>query len=243
MKWLKFLNIVALGLFAVNLVLVFAYAPMEQVMGQVQRIFYFHVGAAWTGMAACFVTAVAGGAYLWKRDPRADAIAVASAEIGVVLAFITTATGSIWARPAWYTWWTWDVRLTTYTIVILIYVAYLFLRGAIDDPERRARFASVYGIVGFLSIPITFLSIRLWQSIHPAVVGTGSETAQGGFDMEGRMVTVLLVTQVTMAMVYLTLLADRYRIERLSQQVEQAKARALAADSDLGLSPAATHGD
>ena len=158
---LKALNWITGALFAVALYLVFFYAPREAVMGEVQRVFYFHVAAGWVGALAFLVTAVAGVIILVKGDRRWDRVALASVEIGVIFTFINIVSGAIWARPIWNTWWTWDPRLTTATIMELIYLAYLMLRQGIEDPDRRARFGAVYGIVGFISVPLTFLSIRI----------------------------------------------------------------------------------
>src|SRR5262245_48415723 len=129
-----------------GLYLALGYAPTEKTMGNVQRIFYWHVPVNWAGFLAFFVTLAASAVYLWKRDERADMVAVASAELGLWLLAMGIITGSIWARPAWNTWWTWDPRLVTATICWLAYVGYFMLRGALDDPERARRLSAVYGI-------------------------------------------------------------------------------------------------
>lgn len=232
-RTLNALNIITAVLMTASLVLVWLFAPIEASMGAVQKIFYFHLGAAWVGMVGFFVTFVAGIIYLVRPNAMWDRLGAASAEVGLLLSIIATATGSIWARPAWNTWWTWDVRLTTYTITILIYIAFLFLRGAIEDPGRRARFSAVYGIVGFISVPLTFLSIRLWQSIHPAVIGTPTPTSQGGFDMAPIMAVLVVMIQVLSALMYVTLVANRYQLLKLQDKVEAQKARAMQAEADL----------
>ncbi len=232
-RTLTALNIVTAVLMAASLVLVWFFAPIEASMGAVQKIFYFHLGAAWVGMVGFFVTFVAGIIYLVRPNAKWDRLGAASAEVGLLLSIIATATGSIWARPAWNTWWTWDVRLTTYTITILIYIAFLFLRGAIEDPARRARFSAVYGVVGFISVPLTFLSIRLWQSIHPAVIGTPTPTSQGGFDMAPIMAVLVVMIQVLSALMYITLVANRYQLLKLQDKVEAQKARAMQSEADL----------
>jgi heme exporter protein C len=131
---LKILTGITIALFIISLYMVFIYAPREAVMGDVQRVFYFHVAAGWVGAVAFLVTAVSGGVYLAKRDRKWDRAAVASVEIGVVFTFINIVSGAIWARPIWNTWWTWDPRLVTATIMLLLYLAYLMLRQGIDDP-------------------------------------------------------------------------------------------------------------
>jgi len=227
---LQVLNGVTLVLMVIATALVFFYAPRELVMGEVQRIFYFHVSSAWVGGLAFFVTLVAGVVYLRTSQPRWDAVAAASVEVGLVFTVMTIVSGSIWARPAWNTWWTWDPRLTTYTVMALIYVAYVMLRQGVEDPGRRARFASVYGIVGFISVPITFFSIRWWRTIHPVIIGTGSSTAIGGFDITPRMLLVLLFSIFTFTVLYFCFLANRVQLQREMDHVEQLKAQWAAED-------------
>ena len=129
-------------------VMVFFYAPLEAVMGEVQSVFYFHVATGWVGMLGFLVAGVAGVVYLLSSERKWDVVGLAAVEIGLVFMFIAIITGSIWARPIWNTWWTWDPRLTTATIMELVYAAYLMLRQGIEDPDRRARFGAVYAIVG-----------------------------------------------------------------------------------------------
>lgn len=205
----------AVGLLA--LYLAFVYAPTEATMGHVQRIFYFHVGAAWTAFLAFFVVFLGGVMYLRTRDRRWDALALSSAEIGVIFTTIALAMGSIWAKPVWGAWWTWDPRLTTTTVLWLIYVSYLILRGTIDEPERRARFAAVVGIVGFVDVPMVFLSIRLWRTIHPVLVKSS------GFDMAPEMVYALLTAVLACTLLYAYLLLVRTSLERRRLDVETIK--------------------
>ncbi len=144
-------------------------------MNYVQKIFYFHISNAWVGMLGFIVAAVAGIVYLVTKDLKWDIVELAAVEISLVFFFIAIVSGSIWAKPSWGTYWTWDARLTTAAILEMIYLAYLLLRQGIEDPERRARFSAVYTLIGAVSVPITFLSIRIWQTIHPAVIGGSSE--------------------------------------------------------------------
>ena len=220
---LKILTGITIALFLVALYMVFIYAPREAVMGDVQRVFYFHVAAGWVGAVAFLVTAITGGVYLAKRDRKWDRVAVASVEIGVVFIFINIVSGAIWARPIWNTWWTWDPRLVTATIMLLLYLAYLMLRQGIDDPDRRARFGAIYGIVAFVSVPITFLSIRIFRTIHPVVIGSGDPTAEGAFDMSPPMLQAFMFSLLTFTFIYMTLLWYRVRLGRLSEQVEERK--------------------
>ena len=224
---LKALNALTAALFAAALYMVFFYAPREAVMGEVQRVFYFHVAAGWVGALAFLVTAVAGVLVLLRGPRRWDLVAVASVEIGVVFSLINIVSGSIWARPVWNTWWTWDPRLVTATVMVLIYSAYLMLRQGIEDPDRRARFGAVYGIVGFVSVPLTFLSIRIFRTIHPVVIGSNDPSAEGTFDMSPRMLHAFLFSLLTFTVLYLNLLWHRVRLGRLGSRVEQLKLKAL----------------
>jgi heme exporter protein C len=152
-----------------------------------------------------------------------DIVELSAVEISLVFFSITIVSGSIWARPSWGTWWTWDARLTTAAILEMIYVAYLLLRQGIEDPDRRARFSAVYTLVGGLSVPVTFLSIRFWQTIHPAVIGAGISGSEGSFGMTSPMVFTMLYCLFTFTIIFITLLWYRIRLGQLSEQVEQLK--------------------
>ncbi len=193
----------------------FVYAPEEATMGQVQRIFYFHVPAAWVAFLAYFGVFVAGIGYLKTRRMGWDIVARSSAEIGVLFTTLALITGSLWAKPVWGTWWTWDPRLTTTLVLWLIYVSYLLLRSALPEPERRAAFASVVGIVGFVDVPIVFGSIRWWRTIHPVVMDTG------GFDLARPMLVALLVALSAFTILYLALLSVRISLERSKEDLER----------------------
>ena len=225
---LMIFNVITGALVAAALGLVFLYAPRERQMGEVQRIFYFHVPVAWVSFLAFFVTLCTSIAFLVKGEIKWDKVSAASVEVGLVFTIMAIISGSIWARPAWNTWWTWDPRLTTYTILALIYVAYLMLRQGVEDPGRRARFASVYGIVGFISVPLTFFSIRWWRTIHPVVIGAGTATSIGGFDMTPPMVVTLLFSLFAITVLYFCFLANRLQLQREMDHVEQLKAQAMA---------------
>ncbi len=205
------------------LALVFMWALPEVTMKEVQRIFYFHVAVDWVGFLAFFVTLVASVAYLRTHDRRWDILAASSVEIGALFLTMGAVTGSLWARPVWNTWWTWDARLTTVAITWLIYLAYLMLRGAIDDPQRRARFSAVYGIVSFVTVPLTFASIFFMRTIHPALL-TASAEAQGKMQFEtglasARMGMTLTFCVVAFTVIYITLLRMRIKLERTADRV------------------------
>lgn len=199
----------------VALYMALVFAPTEATMGHVQRIFYWHVATAWVGFFAFFVTLVASIAYLRTGRRRWDIVALSSVEIGLAFAIIMTVTGSLWAKPVWNTWWTWEPRLTTVAIMLLIYATYLLLRRVIEDPGRRARFAAVYGIAGFVSVPITFMAIRWWRTIHPVIFKSE------GFDLTPTMLTALIVSVVAYSLLYISLLLLRTQLEFLSDEVAE----------------------
>ncbi len=225
---LQVLDGVSLLLLAVATGMVFGYAPLEKVMGQVQKVFYFHVAANWIGMLGFLVAAGAGIAYLVSGQRRWDVVEVAAVEIGMVFSLIGIVTGSIWAKPVWNTWWTWDPRLVTVTIMELLYAAYLMLRQGIEDPERRARFGAVYALVAVLSVPLTFLSIRFFRTIHPVVVGNADPGAQGTFDMTPKMLHTFLFSLFTFTVLFVDLLWHRIRLGALAEKVEQLKLQRYA---------------
>jgi len=189
--------------------MVFLYAPREATMGDVQRIFYFHVASAWIGFFAFFVTCLAGIGYLVQGDRRWDALAFSSVEIGLTFITMTLLTGALWARPVWGTYWTWEPRLTISAVQWLIYVAYRMLRAAIEVPERRARFAAVYGIVAFVTVPLSWFAIRWWRTIHPDILMGGE-----GMAIAPQMVHALVVSVAAFTLLYVTLLWLRMRLER-----------------------------
>ncbi len=224
---LQILTIVTAILGLIALGLVFFYAPREAVMGEVQRIFYFHVPSAWVGGLAFFVTLVAGIAFLRTGDTQWDRVGFSSVEIGLTFSIMTLFSGMLWARPIWNSWWTWDPRLTTFTILLLLYFAYLMLRQGIEDPGRRARFAAVYGIVAFVSVPITYFAIQLARSIHPVLFGAANPNAKGDSSLTPPMLRTFFFCLFTFTVLYVTLLWHRLRLANYAEHVEQLKARLI----------------
>jgi heme exporter protein C len=219
--WLRALDILTVVLLTAATWMVFFYAPLEAVMGQVQRVFYFHVAAGWLGLLAFLLAAGAGVIYLVRPLKKWDILAVAAVEIGLVYSFVNIVSGSVWARPAWNTWWTWDPRLVTATIMELVYLAYLMLRQGIEEPERRARFGAIYAIMAAVTVPITYYSIRIWRTIHPVVIGSGDPSAEGSFDMSSRMLVTLLFSVLTFTVMGASLLWHRVRLGQLAEDVEE----------------------
>jgi heme exporter protein C len=220
---LTILDVVSLIVLVIAAYLALVFAPTEAVMGQVQRVFYFHVGTAWVGLLGFLFAAITGIIYLVTKDLKWDRVEVAAVEVSIVFFFITIVLGSIWARPAWNTWWTWDPRLTTAAITELIYIAYFMLRQGIEDPERRARFGAVYTLLGGISAPITFMVIRLFRTIHPVVIGNPSAAAQGGFDMTADMRIAFFFALFAFTVIFIDLFWHRIRLGNLQDKVEQLK--------------------
>jgi len=194
------------------------WAPTEATMGDVQRIFYFHVSTGWVGFSALLVGLVGAILYLWREEGRFDSLSLASVEIGFTFITMNILTGSLWAKPVWNAWWTWEPRLTTAAILWLIYLAHLMLRSSIDDPQRAARFAAVYSIPAAASIPITFLAIFWWRGMHPVMGG-----------LTPRMLVTLLLSVGAFTLLYLALLRHRLRLAHLGREIaslgEQAEKR------------------
>jgi heme exporter protein C len=201
--------VVALGM-------VFLYAPREVTMGEVQRIFYFHVASAWIGFFAFFVTFLVGIGYLVTDRRLWDIIGLSSVEVGLTFITMTVVTGALWAKPVWGTYWTWEPRLTISAVQLLIYVAYGMLRASLESPEQKARFAAVYGIVAFVTVPLSWFAIRWWRTIHPDIL-----TGGGGMAVTSRMTQTLLVTIGAFTLLYATLLHLRVSLEQASDELAQ----------------------
>jgi heme exporter protein C len=195
---------------AVALFMALVWAPPDVNQGDVQRIMYVHVPAAWLAYLAFVVVFLASVAWLWGRWPLADAIAVASAEIGVLFTGLAIVLGSIWAKPTWGVWWTWEPRLITTAVMFAMYAGYLLLRSLSSDHERRATRAAVVGVVAVLNVPIVHLSVTWMNALHqlPSVLRPGPPS------LDGRMLTTLLVAVAAMTIGYAYLMVVRVSLER-----------------------------
>ena len=192
-------------------------APTEQTMGNVQRIFYYHVPSAWTAFILFFVNFAASVVYLIRRRPAADIVALVSAEVGVVFCTVVLITGPIWARPIWGIWWTWDVRLTSTLVLWLIYVSYLFLRR-FSSSGQTPTLAAALAVLGALCVPFVYLSIRFFRTQHPQpVIG-------GGGSIDPRMLHVLLINWLAFSCFAYLVCWSRYRLEKLQRDVDEAHA-------------------
>jgi heme exporter protein C len=200
----------------VAIMLVFIYAPTEKMQGIVQKVFYFHVSSAITMFFAFFVVCMASIMYLWKNSDWWDAIAFSAAEIGVVFCTLVLITGPLWARPIWGTWWSWDPTLTLTLVLWLIYVAYLMLRIETYDP-KRARFAAILGIIGFVDVPLIRWSVEKWRTLHPkpVLIQEGGTTG-----LTSAMLLTFLVCLGAFLLLFFYLLRERITIVQSQHALE-----------------------
>jgi heme exporter protein C len=191
--------------------------PADAAQGQVQRLMYVHVPAAWTAYLSFAVVAFASAAYLRTGRVYWDRLAVAAAEAGVLFTGLTIVLGSLWGRPIWGAWWTWDPRLTTTLVLLLVYAGYLAVRGLPDNPDRGARWSAVVGLLGFIDVPVVHLSVVWWRGLHqPAtVLRPGTPT------MATSMLLTLLLGVLAFTLLWSYLVAARMRTERVAERVRR----------------------
>lgn len=202
-------------------VLGFLISPPDRDMGNLQKIMYVHVPAAMTAFMCFAVVFCASVLYLWKREARYDLLAAAAAEVGALLTALTLLLGSIWARPTWGIWWTWDARLTSTAVLLVVFVGYLALRAFTEDPDQRARWSAAVGILGSLNVPIVMLSVRWWRTIHQLPSTTATVDPHYELALRGNIVAVLVLVAY--------LVVRRYQVARLEHFVDQvAEREALA---------------
>jgi heme exporter protein C len=213
----------------IGLYLALIYVPPEATQGEVQRLFYIHMPAFFGAFLAFGATVFGGIQYLRTRNVKWDTLAVAGVEVGLALAVVNLATGSIWARPIWNTWWTWDPRLTSAAVMALTYAAYLMLRAGIENPDTRRRFASVYGIIAIVTVIFTLVIIRIVpETLHPVVVGPSPTNAEGAFEATGNTALALLPNLVIWgALLPITLMWYRIRLQNLAERVNARKMKVL----------------
>jgi heme exporter protein C len=210
----RVMGVATLAGLAATVVIGLLVVPPDATQGDVQRLMYVHVPAAWVAFLSFGVVFVASVAYLKTGRVQWDRVAAASAEIGVLFCTLTIVLGSLWGRPVWGTWWTWDPRLTTTAVLLLIYVGYLSLRKVADSPTRRARWSAVLGVVGFVDVPIVHMSVVWWRSLHQqaTVLRPGAPT------IAGSMLATLLLAFVAFSLAYGYLMAVRMRVGRLEDR-------------------------
>ena len=205
------------------LYMAFHRSTAETTMGDLQRIFYFHVPAAIAGLTAFAINFAASLMYVIRKNRRWDNLALSAAEIGVMFLLMVLVTGPIWAKPAWFVWWTWSPRLTLSLVLCLLYVAYLLIRNYIEDPDRKAMVSAVFGIVAFIDVPLVWFSIRWWRDIHPSPM---LET--GGLSPSMRPAFFVCLAAFQALLIYLLrrrfyLQSMRDDLERLERQADTAR--------------------
>jgi len=184
------------------------FTPLEAIQGPAQKIYYVHPTSAWVAFMAFGIVALASIGYLWLKDLKLDRVAESAAEVGVVFTSVTLVTGSLWGKPIWGTWWTWDARLTLTLFLWFIYVGYLVLRGAIEDREMRARYSAVLGILGALLIPFIHLSVYLFRTLHPMpIIGKPSRPS-----LPNEMLETFALAFVSFTILFIALFRARYRL-------------------------------
>jgi heme exporter protein C len=186
-----------------------------------QRIFYLHMGCNFGALAGYVVSLTGSVAYLFTRKLDWDRVTQAAIEVGTLCGFGTIITGIFWAKPTWNTYWTWDPRLTTATITVLLYIAYLLFRNGIDNRVTRARFGSIYAVFAFLSLPLTFYSARWFRSIHPVVFGAENADAQGGFAIGPSMGQTITIALVAFLLLFAALTLHRLRLLRMEDRIAE----------------------
>jgi heme exporter protein C len=192
-------------------------APTERTMGEVQRIFYYHVSSAWTAFLLFLINFVASIVYLGTRNSKADAVAAVTAEVGVVFCSVVLVTGPLWARPVWGIWWTWDMRLTLTLVLWLIYVSYLILRR-FSTSSQTPLIAAVLSVFGAVDVPLVYFSIWYFRTQHPSpVIGRGGS-------LDPRMWHVLLINWAAFLCLAFLVCWSRYRLERLQRELEETQA-------------------
>jgi heme exporter protein C len=206
-------SLLGLGLAAAML------APPDRGQGDLMRLMYVHVPAAWLAYLAFAITLVGSLGWLRRRTAGADRLAAAAAELGVLFTALTLVLGSIWAKPVWGVWWTWDPRLVTTALLLLVYLGYLGLRRATPDPEARARRSAVFGVVAFVQVPVVHLSVVWWRTLHqpPTILRPGDPT------IDHRMLAALLVNLVAFTALFLVLLRQRVELARIRDEAEAAR--------------------
>jgi len=205
-------------------VLALAFTPVELRQGPAQKIFYLHVPAAWSALIAFSLVGITSALYLWLHDPRLDRFAASSAEVGVAFSAVMLTTGPIWAKPIWGTWWTWDARLTLTLFLFFLFIGYLALRAAVHDPEERARFSAVVGILGMLLVPFIHLSVYLFRTLHPQPVVLKPSAPS----LPPEMLRTLLISTAVFTLLYVGLVTLRYGLAMMEDARDEA---AEAADA------------
>ena len=215
----RFLGALALITIAFGLYWALIQAPRDALQGDVQRIMYLHLPSILTAYLSFFLVFIGSCLYLWKREKRDDNLAHSAAELGVLFTALTIIEGSIWGKPTWGVWWTWDARLTLTAILLLIYSGYLMLRSLIDDEERAALSAAILGIIGFLDIPLIHMSVYWWRTLHqpPSILRPDKLPWE---NVHPAMLTALAINFVGFLLLYFYLLSLRLRLGEVRSEIK-----------------------
>jgi heme exporter protein C len=217
-RWTQVLGVAALLMLVGGQAMAFLLSPPDRDMGHLQKIMYVHVPSAWNAFLAFFAVFVLSVLYLWRRQERHDLMAAAAAEVGVVLTALTLALGSIWGRPTWGIWWTWDPRLTTTAILLVIFAGYLALRSFTEDVERRARWSAAVGALGFLNVPIVYMSVKWWRTLHQEQSTPATVEPMYAWGLRINAIAFLLLTIFLVVKRYEAAKLERLRAELLEEQ-------------------------
>jgi heme exporter protein C len=215
----RFLGALALITIAFGLYWALVQAPRDALQGDVQRIMYLHLPSILTAYLSFFLVFIGSCLYLWKREKRDDNLAHSAAELGVLFTALTIIEGSIWGKPTWGVWWTWDARLTLTAILLLIYSGYLMLRSLIDDEDRAALSAAILGIIGFLDIPLIHMSVYWWRTLHqpPSILRPDKLPWE---NVHPAMLTALAINFVGFLLLYFYLLSLRLRLGEARSEIK-----------------------
>jgi len=194
------------------------FTPIERTQGPAQKIFYVHAPAAWAALLAFAITGILSLIYLWLKDRKIDSIAAASAEVGLAFSVVMLTTGPIWGKTVWGTWWSWDARLTSTMFIFLLFIGYRVMRGAVVDPEMRARFSAVIGIMGLVLVPFIHMTVYLFRTLHPDPVLLKPSSPS----MPGVMLVTLLTSVGVFTVLYVGFVMQRYAIAILRDVKEEA---------------------
>jgi heme exporter protein C len=216
------LGLVAFAAVLTAQVLGFVVSPPDRDMGQLQKIMYVHVPSAWNAFLAFFVVFVASVHYLWLKRERSDLLAAAAAEVGTVFTALTLILGSIWGRPTWGVWWTWDPRLTSTAVLLVIFAGYLALRSFAEDPDRRARWSAAVGILGALNVPIVYMSVKWWRTLH--------QTQSSAATVDPAYALGLRANGIAFALLLIYLVRRRYQIAIVERDTERRRDDAALLD-------------
>ena len=228
-RWLTPLGIAAFVGLALAQVTAVMTSPADRDMGHLQKIMYVHVPAAWSAFICFAVVLYASVRYLWKRQAKDDFLAASAAEVGAVFTALTLALGSIWGKPTWGVWWTWDARLTSTAVLLMVFLGYLTLRAVTEDETRRARWSAAVGILGALNVPIVYMSVQWWRTLHQ--LQSSPKTLNPAYTLG------LRTNAIAFLLVLTYFIARRYYISRAAQAAAE---RAERVALDFGASPVPT---